>query len=312
MKKNDSLVDVNKKKGKDVKSSFKRDFSSWMLLIPMLLCVFFFTLRPQILSIYWSFHKMTMYVPQEFVGLKNYIAVLSRPDFLHTVKNTFIYVIYSMVIGFPLPFVLALIMNELVHFRKLTRVLVYFPNIMPAMAVSLLWVYIYNPSAGGLLNMLLSRFGIAPYEWLQDSRFTILWIIVSMTWNGCGITALYYFAAMQGINRELYEAALMDGAGYWARVKIVTLPHMYGMLILFGAKQIIGVFNIMEPVLQMTGGGPNNASVTLGLLNYRYAFGNGGQNAQYALALGVMMFIFLSVVSVLYFILDKKIQENEI
>ena len=132
-----------------------------------------------------------------------------------------------------------------------------------------------------------------------------------MTWNGCGATALYYFAAMQGINRELYEAALIDGAGYWMRVRVVTLPYMYGMLILFGVKQIIAVFNVMEQVLQMTGGGPNNASVTLGLLNYRYAFENGGQNAQYALALGVIMFLILSVFALIYFRLDKKIQDNQ-
>ena len=313
MRKIDNSVDItNSKKRNGFKSFLTRDLSAWMLLIPMIFCVFFFTLRPQVLSVYWSFHKMVMYVPKEFVGLKNYITVLSRPDFLRTVSNTFTYVIYSLVIGFPIPFILALIMNELVHMRKLTRVLVYLPNLMPAMATSLLWVFIYNPSSAGLMNMILGQFGIEPYQWLQDSKFTILWIIISMTWNGCGVTALYYFAAMQGINREIYEAALMDGAGYWKRVGVVTMPYMYGMLILFGAKQIIGVFNIMEAVLQMTGGGPNNASVTLGLLNYRYAFENGGQNAQYALALGVMMFIFLTIVAVLYFILDKKIQENQI
>lgn len=313
MKKKDNVSNITKGKKKNAFARFlSRDLSAWILLIPMILCVFFFTIRPQILSIYWSFHKMVMYVPQEFVGFKNYITVLSRPDFLRTVANTLTYVFYSMVIGFPIPFILALIMNELVHFRKTTRVLVYFPNIMPAMATSLLWVFIFNPSSGGLMNMILGHFGMEPYQWLQDSRFTILWIIVSMTWNGCGITALYYFASMQGINRELYEAAMIDGAGYWRRVWVVTLPHMYGMLILFAAKQIIGVFNIMEQVLQMTGGGPNNASVTLGLLNYRYAFENGGQNAQYALALGVMMFIFLTIVAVLYFMLDKKIEENQI
>lgn len=311
-KKNTSPENLSGKKGNAFTRFMTRDFSAWVLLIPMILCVFFFTLRPQILSIYWSFHKMVMYEAKEFVGLKNYITVVSRPDFLRTVKNTLMYVFYSMIIGFPIPFILALVMNELVHFRKITRVLVYFPSIMPAMAISLLWVFIYNPSPAGLMNLVMGKFGIAPYQWLQDSRFTILWIIVSMTWNGCGGTALYYFAAMQGINREIYEAALMDGAGYWRRVRIVTIPYMYGMLILFAARQIISVFNIMEQVLQMTGGGPNNASVTLGLLNYRYAFENGGQNAQYALALGVMMFIFLSIVAVGYFKLDKKIQENQL
>ncbi len=309
--KNNLQKSSKSKKGNAFVRFMSRDFSAWVLLIPMILCVFFFTLRPQILSVYWSFYKMVMYQPQEFVGLKNYITVISRPDFLRTVKNTLLYVFYSLIIGFPIPFILALVMNELVHFRKLTRVLVYFPSIMPAMAISLLWVFIYNPSPAGLMNLIMGKFGIEPYQWLQDSRFTILWIIVSMTWNGCGGTAIYYFAAMQGINREIYEAALMDGAGYFRRVRIVTIPYMYGMLILFAARQIISVFNIMEQVLQMTGGGPNNASVTLGLLNYRYAFENGGQNAQYALALGVMMFIFLSIVAVGYFRLDKKIQENQ-
>lgn len=304
-------VKAEKKKTNVVTKFFQRDFSAWILLVPMLFCVYYFILRPQILSIYWSFYDMVKYEPQEFVGLKNYIMVVTRPDFLQTVKNTVMYVFYSMVIGFPLPFILALIMNELVHFRKTTRVLVYLPSIMPAMAISLLWTFIYNPADGGLLNMILTYFGMEPYQWLQDSRFTILWIIVSMTWNGCGATALYYFAGMQGINRELYEAALIDGAGYWRRVRIVTLPHMYGMLVLFGIRQIIGVFNTMEQVLQMTGGGPNNASVTLGLLNYRYAFNSGGRNAQYALALGVMMFVVLSVFAIIYFKIDKKLQENQ-
>ena len=309
MQKNNKKAD---KKGSNAVTRFlRRDFSAWLLILPMLICVYYFTLRPQVLGIYWSFHNMVRYEPQEFVGLKNYLTVITRPDFLQTVKNTVMYVVYSMIIGFPLPFLLALVMNELVHFRKTTRVLVYLPSIMPAMAISLLWTFIYNPSSGGLLNMILGSVGIEPYQWLQDSRFTILWIIISMTWNGCGATALYYFAAMQGINRELYEAALIDGAGYWRRVGIVTLPYMYGMLVLFGVRQIIGVFNTMEQVLQMTGGGPNNASVTLGLLNYRYAFDSGGKNAQYALALGVMMFIVLSVFSIIYFKIDKKIQENE-
>ena len=310
MQKKEKKITNNNKK--NIFAGFlQRDLSAWILLLPMLVCVYYFVLRPQLLSIYWSFHKMVRYEAQEFVGLQNYITVLTRPDFLQTVKNTVLYVIYSMAIGFPLPFLLALVMNELVHFRKTTRLLVYVPSIMPAMAISLLWTFIYNPAPGGLLNMILGNFGIEPYQWLQDSRFTILWIIVSMTWNGCGGTALYYFASMQGINRELYEAALIDGAGYWRRVGIVTLPHMYGMLILFGIRQIIGVFNTMEQVLQMTGGGPNNASITLGLLNYRYAFDSGGKNAQYALALGVMMFVVLSVFAVIYFKMDKKIQENQ-
>lgn len=288
----------------------RKDTGAWILLLPALFCIYFFTLRPQVLGIYWSFFNMKGFDPQEFVGFENYRRVLSRTDFIATCWNTLKYVLYSLIVGFPLPFFVALLMNELIHFRKATRILVYLPGIIPGVAVSMLWVFVYNPSAAGLLNTMIGKIGIAPYKWLQDPDFTILWIIVSMTWAGAGGTSLYYFAAMQGINRELYEAAVIDGAGYFKRVKIVTLPYLYGMLILFGVRQIIGVFNTMEQVLQMTDGGPNNASMTLGLLNYRYAFKDA--KPQFALALGVLMFIVLSIFAVLYFVLNKKIEENQL
>ena len=87
-----------KQKGNAFSTFVTRDLGAWMLLVPMLICVFYFTLRPQILSIYWSFHKMVMYEPKEFVGLKNYITVLSRPDFFQTVRNTFTYVLYWFIL----------------------------------------------------------------------------------------------------------------------------------------------------------------------------------------------------------------------
>ncbi len=291
-------------------AKIRKDTGAWILLKPALFCIYFFTLRPQVLGVYWSFFDMRGFDPQEFVGLENYRRVLARTDFIATCWNTLKYVLYSLVIGFPLPFFIALVMNELIHFRKMTRILVYLPGIIPVVATSMLWVFVYNPSAAGLLNTLLGKIGVEPYQWLQDPKFTIMWIIISMTWGGSGGTSLYYFAAMQGINRELYEAALIDGAGYLRRVKIVTLPYLYGMLILFGVKQIIGVFNTMEQVLQMTDGGPNNASMTLGVLNYRYAFKDA--KPQFALALGVMMFIVLTIFAVLYFKLNKKIEENQL
>ena len=304
-----TLVKKPRKPGSLI-SKIRRDIGAWILLIPALFCIYFFMLRPQVMGVYWSFFDMKGFDPQEFVGFENYRRVLARTDFIATAWNTLKYVGYSLLIGFPLPFFIALVMNELIHYRKLTRMLVYLPGIIPVVATSMLWVFVYNPSASGLLNTLLGKIGMEPYEWLQDSKLTILWIIVSMTWSGAGGTSLYYFAAMQGINRELYEAAVIDGAGYFRRVKIVTLPYLYGMLILFGVKQIIGVFNTMEQVLQMTDGGPNNASMTLGVLNYRYAFKDA--KPQFALALGVLMFIVLTIFAVIYFKLNKKIEENQL
>lgn len=285
------------------------DIKAWLLLLPSLLCTYFIIIRPQVMGGYWSFFNMRGFTVVNFVGFNNYKHVLADTLFLKTFFNTCLYVIWSLVIGFVIPFVIAIIMNELTHFREATRVIVYMPSVIPAVAVSMIWYFVYYPDASGLLNMFLGKFGIRPYAWLQDSNYTILFIVVSMAWSGIGNTAIYYFAGLQGINRELYEAAVMDGAGFFRRIRMVTIPQMSGMLALFFVRQIIGVFNVMEQPLQMTDGGPNNASLSLGLLNYRYGFVQG--KPQYSMALGVIMFITLSVFTYVYFKMNKHIEENQ-
>ncbi len=315
LRKNNKESDTVKHE-KDIKSkamyrkrlALKNDMSAWVLLLPAAICIYLFILRPQMQGVYWSFFNMRGFTPTDFVGIDNYKRVLTDTAFLKAFGNTWKYIIYSLVIGFPIPFIIAIVMNEMLHFRKLTRTIVYLPAVMPAVAVSLLWYFVYFPDASGLANMVLGKLGIAPYEWLQDSRYTIMYIIISMTWAGMGGTAIYYFATLQGINRELYEAAIIDGAGFFRRLWVVTIPHMSGMLALFAVRQIISVFNVMEQPLQMTDGGPNNASISLGLLNYRYAFVQ--QRPQFALALGLIMFFVMSIFTVIYFYIDKKIENS--
>lgn len=299
------------KKGLKRKKSFsiKKDIGAWVLLIPSAFLTYLLVLRPQILGMFWSFFDMKGFSIGDFVGLDNYRRVLTDTSFAQTFWNTWLYVIWSWVVGLILPFAIAIVMNEMLRMRRTVRVITYLPAIMPAVAVSMLWYYMYYPDASGLLNMILVKLGKEPYGWLQDSRFTILYIIISMTWSGAGGTALYYFAGLQGVNRELYEAAMIDGAGFFKRIQVVTFPQMSGMLILFAIKQCISVFNVVDQPMQMTGGGPNNASMTLGLLNYRYAFVN--YKPQFTLALGVIMLIILSVFSVIYFIVNKRIEENQ-
>ena len=285
-----------------------QDFSAWLLLLPAVLCIYLFIIRPQVMGIYWSFFNMKGYKVQEFVGLANYRQVISDTMFLKTLTNTFVYVLWSVVLGFLLPIFVAVILNELVHARNLFRFCTYFPAVLPAMAVSLLWYLMYYPDQGGLLNMIGSRFGLQPYVWLQDSKNTIKLIVLSMTWNGCGSTAIYYFASLQGVSRELYEAAIIDGAGFIKRFITVTVPHMSGIALLFLVQQIIGVFSIMEQPMQMTDGGPNGASNTLGLLAYKYGFVS--IKPQLAMAVGVIMFLILMVFTLFYFYLDKKIERD--
>ena len=150
-------------------------------------------------------------------------------------------------------------------------------------------------------------FGFAPIDWLGTKALTIPLIVISMSWNAFGSTLIIYLASLQGINQELYEAARLDGAGFFSRIVHVLLPHMRGILLLNGIRQVISVFNVTEQPLAMTDGGPNGASMSLGLTNYFYAF----KYSQFSksMALGVITFAMLLVLTFIYFALDKRLEE---
>ena len=282
--------------GSMIMTTLKRNWGPWLLILPAVVCIYLFIILPQIKCLYWSFFEMKGYTVGEFVGLANYKRVLTDTTFLKVLWNTCQYVLWSLAIGALLPVLVAVVLNELIHMRKTFRFFVYLPSALPGVAIMMLWYLVYYPDYGGLLNILLSKLG------------TILYIVISMTWSGAGGTAIYYFAALQGVNKELYEAAMMDGAGFIRRFRVVTFPHISGVFLLFLVKQIIGVFSIMEQPMQMTDGGPNNASMTLGLMAYRYGFVN--IRPQLAMAIGTIMFLILLVLTCFYFRVNKKIESN--
>lgn len=294
-------------KSKGMREKTKRNISGWLFLIPSVALLYFIVWRPAIYGGYLSFFDLKGFTPSGFVGLKNYKIVLSHTDFIKTLRNTGFYVMWSVIIGFLPPLILALMINEMKRFTGFAKFALYAPSMLPSIVVSMLWYYMYYPDASGLLNMVAGWFGASPQAWLQDSRMVIPCIIISMTWNCMGGTMLMYLAALQGVNRDLYEAALIDGAGIFKRIFKIALPELQGVMLLFFCKQIIGVFQIMEQPMAMTGGGPNGASLTLGLQIYRYAFVYG--KAGNSLALGMFVFVLLSFMSVLYSALDKKINE---
>ena len=285
----------------------KGNLSGWALILPSILLFCLIVWRPIIIGIGYSFFKLQGFEPVKFVGLENYITVLTDTNFLQTLKNTGVYVICSLIIGFPLPFICAVMMNEMIHAQGFFKVSTYLPVIIPGIASCLIWKLMYMDGNGGFLNMLLYFLGIGPMQWLSNKALAIPLIVIAMTWNGFGSTLIMHLATLQGINQELYEAARLDGAGFFKRIRYVLLPHMSGILLLLAIKQIISVFQVTEQPLVMTGGGPNGASMSLGLTNYFYAF----KYSQFdrSLALGVITFLLLMVFTLIYFKMDNKIND---
>ncbi|MBQ6554577.1 MAG: sugar ABC transporter permease [Firmicutes bacterium] len=287
------------------KRNIKTNISGWLLLLLGIFLFYYLIWRPIFIGITYSFFDIKGFTPEKFVGLKNYKYVLSNTDFLRTLKNTVSYVFWSLIIGFPIPVLCAIMLNEMIGFKQYFKISFYLPHIMPAIAVSILWVNIYAADGTGLLNSVLQRFGVAPYKWIQDSKTVILLLIISSTWKGFGSTVLYYIAAIQSVNSELYEATRIDGCGFLNRARYVILPHLTPIMLLMLIMQIIGVFQILDAPMVMTDGGPNGASMTLALTAYKYAF-EGHNKVGAALAVNVVTFVMLIGLTFVYYRSEKK------
>ena len=288
-------------------SIFRQNITAWILLLPSLLLFYFLVWRPIGTGLVFSFFKLKNYVPIEFVGFKNYHDVVTDMLFIKTLVNSAKYVLWSFVIGFLPPIIFAVILNEIVHMNAFLKFSIYFPQIVPAVAAALIWYFLYLPGDGGVLNIILQKIGLPQQQWLQNSKQTIPLIIVMMTWQGCGGSMILYLASLQGINQELYEAAKIDGANIPTRFANVTLPAIFPIILLQFVRQIIGVFQVMIEPMTMTGGGPNNASISLNLQGFNYAFKN--FQPERSLALGVITFLILMVVTCFYFKMQKKFGE---
>lgn len=286
----------------------KNNLAAWLLLLPLILIMYLWVWRPTVMGMVWSAFKMKGYTPKEFIGLKNYIDVVTDTEFLPILWNTLKYVLYSLLVGFVPPVFVAIMINEIMHCKNTFRVIIYLPAVIPGIAANLMWYFLYYPDETGLLNQIMMHFGASPYAWLNDSKFTILYIIIAMTWSGFGGTMILYYAALQSVSRELYEAATIDGAGMVRRLWYVTLPQIAGVLVLCFVNQIITVFQVLDQPMVMTGGGPKNASISIGFQLYRYGFVN--SRAGHAMALGTIIFIILMIATVFYFYANKKIEEN--
>ncbi|MDO5299602.1 MAG: sugar ABC transporter permease [Clostridia bacterium] len=254
------------------KARAARELGAWLVMLPGLVLFIFFLWEPLLEAIRLSLYEAKGMTLVRFVGLQNYVEVMRGPDFWPSVINTFKYLFWSLIIGFLLPIAMAIGIHESSWGKGIYRTSFYLPNIVPGLATVFLWRFLYRSDASGGLNMLLSAFGIAPQNWLNSAVTVIPMIVISMTWKGAGSTALLYLAGLQGISPELYEAAIIDGANVRQRIWNITLPQLYNLMRTLLILQVISVFQVLYEPLVMTNGGPNNASISMMQLVYRYAF----------------------------------------
>lgn len=277
----------------------KKDLGAWLIMLPGLALFTFFVWLPLLSAIRMSFYKTEGMRITEFVGTYNYTFILYKdPDFWRAVQNTFMYTLWSLLIGFVVPMALAVMVHETRRGKSLFRTGLYLPNIMPALATIFLWKFLFRADGSGGVNMLFQQLGFAPTSWLSNASLVIPVIVVIMTWKGAGATMLIYLAGLQSINQEIYEAAIIDGAGVWGRIKHITIPQMYNLGRTLLILQVIAVFQILYEPMVLTGGGPNNASVSLMQLVYRHAFEYGDYSK--ASSISVLVSLVLIALTLVY------------
>jgi multiple sugar transport system permease protein len=240
--------------------------------------------------------------PAEWVGWQNFVTLFNDPLFGIAWRNTLIFTGLALVIGFAIPFAVAIVLNELRHAKAYFRLVVYIPVMLPPVVVAILWKWFYDPGPG-LFNSLLRTVGLPPLAWLDSADTSMLSLVLVATWASMGSATLIYLAALQTIPGELYEAAELDGANLWQRLRYVTVPHTRFVLLIMMLTQIVATMQVFTEPYVMTGGGPEDSTVTVLLLLYRYAFTYNDFGT--ASAMSLFLFVVLGAFSALYLRLTR-------
>jgi multiple sugar transport system permease protein len=267
-----------------------------------ILCFAFFSWYPLVKGVVLSFQQDNFVVPPYWVGLDNYRLLFADPLFWTAWKNTVVFTLLALVFGFAVPFFLSVLLNEFRHLKGLFRVLVYLPVMLPPVVSVLLWRYFYDPG-NGLFNTILGGFGLPPSQWAQGSSTAMISLVLLSTWANMGGATLMYLAALQGIPGDLYEAAELDGASIWQRLRYVTIPQMRFIMLVLLLLQIIATMQVfIEPFLLTGTSSPD--TVTVMVLIYRYAF-TVNNDFGLAAAMSVLLFLVLGAFSALYLRLTR-------
>jgi len=276
-----------------------------LFLIGAVLCFAFFAWYPMVRGIVMSFQRTRRGVTT-WVGWDNYERIIDDPSFWTAWKNTLYFTVLALVVGYAVPFFVAILFNELRHAKGYLRALVYLPVMLPpASTLFLFKFYVYDPSDAGLFNAILKALHLPTSQWMQSPAMTVPAMVLASTWMNMGGAVLIYLAALQNIPGELYEAAELDGAGVWRRILHVTIPQTKLILSLMAMLQIVATMQLfIEPLILANGAGSQDSATSVVYLIYQHGFFQNDLNG--AAALGVLMLVVLAGFSAVYLRLTAR------
>jgi multiple sugar transport system permease protein len=268
-------------------------FRAWLLMLPLLVVMTAVIGWPLIDTVRLSFTDAKLVGTEgSFVGISNYVKMISGTNFLRSLITTAWFAIVSVAAEMVLGVLAALLLNQEFRGRALLRALMILPWALPTVVNATLWRLIYNPEYGAL-NAALTQIGLldAYRSWLGEPGTALVALIVADCWKNFPLVALIALAALQAVPRDITAASLVDGAGPFARFRFVILPYLAGPLMVALVLRTIEAFKVFDIIWVMTRGGPANSTRTLSILVYQEAFSfqRAGSGASLALIVTLLV-----------------------
>lgn len=241
-------------------------------LAPSALVLLVFVVFPIIYSLYMSLHNWSLVRGKRgFIGLENYERALSDPQFWSALLNTAYFAVGAVVGSTVLALAVAVLLNRGIRGLGFFRTAFFMPEVSSTIVVALVWLWIFDPHYG-LANYLLDKFGLPTTNWLSDPKWAMPALILMAIWKNVGYNMVIYLAALQGIPRETYEAAELDGAGSWHQFRYVTVPLLMPVTAFVMVMGTIKSFQVFGQVYVMTQGGPLGSTMVIVYYLYQQAF----------------------------------------
>jgi ABC-type sugar transport system permease subunit len=294
----------SKKNAPSRNSILSNFFSAMLYLAPMLLLMIGFVFYPIMKTLYYSFYSTNQRgIPVLFVGLDNYMNLLTSESFLTSMKGTLLYVMYTVPIGVLLALFLAVIASEKLRGIEFFRVIFSSTVGISVAAGSTIWLFLFHPTIG-LLNQVFGYVGIGPIEWLTDPQWALISVSMTSIWMGVGFNFIILLGGLQSIPEDIYESARIDGAGYWERLIRITLPMVSPSLFFVIVVTVIHSFQSFGQIDILTQGGPAESTNLIVYSIFQNAFKH--YKFGIASAQAIILFIIVLIITIIQFKVGEK------
>jgi multiple sugar transport system permease protein len=269
-----STIEIVTTRPQQRKRNWQRQLEPALYIAPAFLVLIIILIYPLGYSFWLSFHQWQLRnfvngVP--WVGLQNYISLISNPDFFNSLRITFTFVISAIAIEFSLGMGLALLLNHNLHGKGMIRSMILLPMMCTNVVIGLTWRLLFNYEFG-IINFYLSQMKLSPVEWLSLPSMAMISVIIVDVWNTTSFVALMLLAGLQSLPEEPFEAAKMDGASSWQTFSYITLPLLRQSILVALLWRLIDTFRIFDVVYLLTAGGPARATEVVSMYVYTYGF----------------------------------------